>query len=243
MLALPIISGPDGVDPYIAPIPLRDPADVDLSSLRIAWYSDVDGYLAPDDDTRATLEAAVTALAERVTSVEPDTPPALAEYVDLWPRVGGGDGRAWVQRMLDKWGTTEESPFLKKGFDTIEPTSTDEYTKSLERQDQFRSEMLQFIQPYDAIVAPVAARPAPEHGETYSKELRNMFYTGPYNITGWPGPRCAAGRPAMDCRSASRSWRIPGERMSHWPWRRRWSPISAAGSGLRCRCELSYCSP
>ena len=135
----------------------------------------------------------MTALGERVASVEPDTPPALAEYVDLWPRVGGGDGRAWVQRMLDKWGTTEESPFLKKGFDTIEPTSTDEYTKSLERQDQFRSEMLQFIQPYDAIVAPVAARPAPEHGQTYSNELRNMFYTGPYNITGWPGAALRCG--------------------------------------------------
>ena len=211
MLALPIISGPDGVDPFIAPVPLRDPADVDLSSLRIAWYSDVDGYLAPDDDTRATLEAAVTALGERVASVEPDTPPALAEYVDLWPRVGGGDGRAWVQRMLDKWGTTEESPFLKKGFDTIEPTSTDEYTKSLERQDQFRSEMLQFIQPYDAIVAPVAARPAPEHGETYSKELRNMFYTGPYNITGWPGA-------ALRCGTSSDGLPIGIQILAH-PWR------------------------
>ena len=187
MLALPIISGPDGVDPFIAPVPLRDPADVDLSSLRIAWYSDVEGYLEPDEDTRATLEAAVTALGERVASVEPDTPPALAEYVDLWPRVGGGDGRAWVQRMLDKWGTTEESPFLKQGFDTIEPTATDEFTKSLERQDQFRSEMLQFIQPYDAIVAPVAARPAPEHGQTYSKELRTMFYTGPVQHHGMAG--------------------------------------------------------
>lgn len=211
VLALPIISGPDGVDPFIHPVALRDPADVELSSLNIAWYSDVEGYLEPDDDTRAVLDAAVAALAERVSSVSHDTPPALAEYVDLWPRVGGGDGRGWVTRLLDKCGTTEESEFLKKGFDRTEPTATDVFTESLEYQDQFRSEMLQFIQPYDAIIAPVAARPAPEHGGTYSEELRTMFYTGPYNITGWPGT-------ALRCGTSSDGLPIGIQVLGH-PWR------------------------
>jgi len=211
LLTLPIISGPDGIDPFIHPVPLRDPAAVDLASLKIAWYADVDGYLEPDEDTRATLDAALSALAERVGSVVQDTPSALAEYVDLWPRVGGGDGRAWVQRMLEQWGTTEESPFLTKGFERIEPTSTDVFTESLERQDQFRSEMLQFIQPYDAIIAPVAARPAPEHGGTYSSELRTMFYTGPYNIAGWPGT-------ALRCGTSSDGLPIGVQILAH-PWR------------------------
>ncbi len=210
-LALSIIAGPDGIDPFIHPVPLRDSADVDLSSLNIAWYSDVDGYLEPDDDTRAVLDDAVTALAERVSTVERDTPPALAEYVDLWPRVGGGDGRAWVTRILDRWGTTEESEFLKKGFDRIEPTATDVFTESLERQDRFRSEMLQFIQPYDAMIAPVAARPAPEHGQTYSAELRTIFYTGPYNIAGWPGT-------ALRCGESSDGLPIGVQILAH-PWR------------------------
>lgn len=209
-LTLPIISGPDGVDPFIHPVPLRDPADVDLSSLNIAWYADVEGYLEPDDDTRAVLDAALTALGERVATVHQDTPP-LANYVDLWPRVGGGDGRAWVSRLLEKWGTTEESEFLKRGFDRIEPTSTEVYTESLERQDHFRSEMLQYIQPYDAIVAPVAARPAPEHGQTYSKELRTMFYTGPYNIAGWPGT-------ALRCGESADGLPIGVQILAH-PWR------------------------
>ena len=187
VLALPLISGPDGIDPTVVPMPLGDPADVDLSGLKLAYYSDVDGYLAPDEDTLATLQSAVTVLAEHVQSVDQDAPAALSQYLDLWPRVGGGDGRAWVDRMLKQWGTEQISLFLEKGFSTIEPTSTAEFTESLEYQDQFRSEMLQFIQSYDAIVAPVAAIPAPEHGRTYDEDLRNMFWTGPYNITGWPG--------------------------------------------------------
>ena len=211
VLALPIISGPDGVDPTIVPMPLGDPADVDLSELNLAYYADVDGYLAPDEDTQATLQSAVTALAERVHSVAEDTPPPLSEYVDLWPRVGGGDGRAWVDRMLKKWGTEELSPFLEKGFATMEPTSTPEFTESLEYQDQFRSEMLQFFQPYDAIVAPVAAIPAPEHGRTYDQDLRNMFWTGPYNITGWPGT-------VVRCGTSSDGLPIGIQVLAH-PWR------------------------
>ncbi len=211
VLALPIISGPDGIDPTVVPMPLGDPADVDLSGLKLAYYSDVEGYLAPDEDTLATLQAALTALAEHVQSVDEDAPPALSEYVDLWPRVGGGDGRAWVDRMLKKWGTEEMSPFLEKGFATMEPTSTPEFTESLEYQDQFRSEMLQFIQPYDAIVAPVAAIPAPEHGRTYDQDLRNMFWTGPYNITGWPGT-------VVRCGTSSEGLPIGIQVLAH-PWR------------------------
>ena len=187
VLALPIISGPDGVDPAIFPVPLGDPADVDISSLRIAYYSDVDGYQRATDDTQATLSAAVTALAELVQSVEQDAPPPISKYVDLWARVGGGDGRAWVDRMLEKWGTTEVSPFIEQGFARTEPTTTAEYTEALEAQDQFRSEMLGWVQDYDAVVAPVASQPAPTHGATYEGDNRTMFYTGPYNITGWPG--------------------------------------------------------
>ncbi len=37
-LALGVISGEDGRDPSVAPVPLRDWRDVDLSKLRIAWW-------------------------------------------------------------------------------------------------------------------------------------------------------------------------------------------------------------
>ena len=210
-LTLPIICGPDGVDPAVAPMPLGDPADVEIGALRIAWYAEVDGYQRPSDDTKAVLAAAVGALAERVRSVAEDQPPALSRSVDLWPRIGGGDGRAWVDRMLKRWGTTEISPLLEKGFARIEPSTAAEYTEALEAQDRFRSEMLGFIQRYDAIVAPVASQPAPLHGGTYEGGNRTMFYTGPYNICGWPGAvvRCgssAEGLP-IGVQIIARPWR------------------------------------
>lgn len=186
-LTLPIISGPDGIDPAIAPVPLRDPADVELGSLRLAYYTEVDGFQPPHGDVSAAAQAAVSALAEVVASVEEDAPPALSRFNDLSRGVMMGDGRAWVMRMLERCGTERMSPFLEQGFGEAEPVSSAEYSETLEQQDQFRSEMLGFIQNYDAIVAPVASMPAPPHGATYAPENRTMFYTGPYNLAGWPG--------------------------------------------------------
>ena len=197
-LTLPIISGPDGVDPYIHPVPLRDPADVNLGELRVAWYTEADGYLAPDDDVRTTVSAAAAALGERVASIVPDTPP-IHDHAELWRMVDRADGAAWFHRAVERLGTTEVSPLVQQSFAAAQESSSDEFTQALERQDRYRSEMLQFMQGYDAVLAPVAGRPAPEHGATYSPELRNMFYTGPYNIAGWPGTvvRCGTSQDGL----------------------------------------------
>ena len=39
-LVLRVISGPDGDDPHIAPVVLRDASSVDVASLRVAWFAD-----------------------------------------------------------------------------------------------------------------------------------------------------------------------------------------------------------
>ena len=88
---------------------------------------------------------------------------------------------------MDKAGTTEKSPFLRSRFADAVAIPTEEFTQALEELDQYRSDMLGFIQGYDAIICPTAAMPAPPHGETFSDSSRNSFYTGPYNLTGWPG--------------------------------------------------------
>ena len=187
VLALPIISGPDWEDPGIVPMPLGDPADVDLGALRIAFYTDVEGFKTPTQETKDAVYAAIKVVSDVVASVDEDVPEPISGVPDLTGKIGGGDGRAWVRRLLDKAGTTEVSPFLQRSLDQDETISTDEFTKSLEDLDQYRSDMLGFIQSYDAIVCPTAAIPAPPHGGTFEDVNKNAFFTGPYNVTGWPG--------------------------------------------------------
>ena len=187
ILTLPIISGPDWTDPAIVPMPLGDPADVDLGALRIAFHTSADGFNDPTPETKDAVLSAVRALEGVAASVEEDAPSALSRVAGITRRIGGGDGRAGTRRLLDKAGTTEISPILLSRFDEAEALPTGDFTKALEDLDQYRSDMLGFMRGYDLIICPTTAFPAPPHGGTFKEENRNASFTGPYNLTGWPG--------------------------------------------------------
>ena len=92
---------------------LGDPADVDLGSLKVAFYTSSEGIQGSDTgDDRCRRVSAIKVVSDVVASVEEDTPEPLRRVTELTGRIGGGDGRAWTQRLLDKAGTTEKSPFL-----------------------------------------------------------------------------------------------------------------------------------
>ena len=48
-LILRVIAGPDGRDPSIVPMPLRDPGRVSMRRLRVAWHTD-NGLVSPTDE-------------------------------------------------------------------------------------------------------------------------------------------------------------------------------------------------
>ena len=72
ILSLPIISGPDWEDPAIIPMPLGDPADVDLGALRIAFYTDAPSFKSPTQETKDAVEAAIKVVSDVVASVDED---------------------------------------------------------------------------------------------------------------------------------------------------------------------------
>ena len=49
VLTLPIISGPDWIDPAIVDMPLRDPKQIDIKDLKIAFYADNKIHTPSDD--------------------------------------------------------------------------------------------------------------------------------------------------------------------------------------------------
>jgi amidase len=192
-LILPIIAGVDGIDPAIVPMPLEDPQHVNLQSLRVAVHTD-NGVKTPTPEIIAAVQRAAQALAEAGLRVTEDRPAVLPRTFELSRDLSGGDGRAWVRRLLDKAGTTDIHPWLRRRMDESQPLSVAEYTAMLEDVDRFRSDMLVFMQQYDVILCPVCAFPAPPHGTTFEAEMWKGFsYTGTYNITGWPGAVVRAG--------------------------------------------------
>ena len=186
-LVMPIISGPDWRDPAIVGMPLGDPSEVDLRSLRVAMHTD-NGVIAPKPEIAEAVIKAAAALEEAGVSVTEDTPAALLRSFELYQKVSDGDGQAWVRRLLKKEGTTEAHPWTQKSIDSAQTMPIVEFTALLEELDQYRSDMLAFMESYDAILCPPEAFPAVEHGRTLEEDVqRGYSYTAAYNITGWPG--------------------------------------------------------
>lgn len=187
-LITPLISGPDFQDAACAPVPWRDPAAVDLKSLRLAFF-DTNRVTDTDADTKATIRQAVAWLEGAVKSVKEDLPTAI--LTDLYTSrrtLTGGDGWQFFQRLADKWGTKNLSPSVKTRIEAGETVSTAAMVEAWETADLAKSRMLQWFKAYDVLICPVAATPAgeidrapggPGPGSGWS-------YTGAFNTTGWP---------------------------------------------------------
>ena len=186
-LAFPIIAGPDGIDPFIHPVPFGDPASVNIAGLRVAFFTD-NGTVSPTAEVEASVRSAAAAIADSGAEVVEDLPAAITENIDAnVTSILTADGGAGVRRLVDKAGTEQVHPRLNR-FLQAEPITTAEYTALLEHMDAFRSQMLSFMENYDAILSPVRPWPALPHGESLTAESSpSNFYTSVFNTTGWPG--------------------------------------------------------
>ena len=197
-LLLSIIGGPDGVDPMMAPVPLGDPARVELNKLRVAWYTD-NGSIQASAEVQALVQRCVADFAALGCKVSADRPPKFKELVDVRTRFSSADGGDHMRRMLKKHGTTQASPGLR--LDGHELPSAD-FTRLLEEMDAIKSEQLAWFEQYDLILCPVTVRaPQKVPVEFVLPPSTGAGYggmTSEYNTTGWPAGVVRAGTSGDD---------------------------------------------
>ena len=210
-LILPIISGPDWIDPAIVDMPLGDPAKVEIEGLRVAYYTHPPGFEPPDPDTQVATLSAALALAEAGASATQDAPNALNRVVELEKKVSDGDGGDRALRILEKARTVELSLNFKMWLNETELIPVQEYTKAMEDLDQLRSDMLRYMRDYDVIICPTAAYPAPRNYHDFKKGDGVPLYTHLFNLTGWPVTvvRCGTSHDGLPIgvQVAARPWR------------------------------------
>lgn len=182
ILTLPIIAGPDGHDPALVPAPLGDPQEVSLRELRVAFYTD-NGITSPSPDTVETVRTAASLLANHGVFVTEARPNSVNEAERLWRRLFLADGGASVRRLMSTAGTEALSPALA-WTQAAEPLLITEFTEELTKWNLYRSDMLAFMERYDAVLCPVSATPALRHTDPAGPDFT---YTLAYNLTGWPG--------------------------------------------------------
>jgi amidase len=213
---LPIIAGPDGEDPHVAPVPLGDPTGVEVGSLRVVAFTD-NGIRTPTPETVATVQAAAAAVGATGADLRWDVPPGLAEAWDAWDGFIRADGYAWLRRLINGAGTPVWGSYPAHGWIEPEPaTSGDAMTALVERADAARSRLLRWFQDADLIVCPAMPQPAIRHGESTADWFGDT-YSDVHNLTGWPavvvrggtapgGPTAPLGLP-IGVQVIARPWR------------------------------------
>lgn len=166
-LALAVIAGPDSRDPGAIPMPLEPPAAVDLSTLRVAWYTRMPGA-SPTPETVSATERAAHALASAGARIAEARPPRLEESLPI---------------TQDYWSRPESISSTRWQPYKTATLSGDDVERHLFEWERFRVHMHVFMEDYDVIVCPVAAEPAPPHGPV---PVETWLYTLPYSLTGYP---------------------------------------------------------
>ena len=185
-LGLAVLAGPDGRDPWAAPVPRPDPSAVDVAGLRVALYTH-DGVSSPTPETVAAAEGAGLALEKAGARVETERLPGAEEAVEIFTGVLGGDGGAGLRRVLEAVGTTEPSPLIAGMLAIISSNeqSASQYADLLARWDRFRLGAMAFLDRFDVVLSPVAAVPALPHGTTF-QHFGEFGFVCTHNLTGWP---------------------------------------------------------
>jgi amidase len=184
-LLLPIVAGPDGVDPYIVPMPLQDPAGVRLQDLRVSFHTD-NGILSPTPAISEVVTAAASVLSDAGARIEEARPTGIESSYDVMMDAWNRCDPPLIRKLLEATGTSREASTLQWAFEA--PAATDEaIVAAVTRMDLCRSQMLSFMESHDVILCPVNAVPAMKHGSENGENLRPFSYTMTYNLTGWPG--------------------------------------------------------
>ena len=193
-LGLSIMAGPDGVDPYAAPMPL--PALPDAASgvagLRVGWFDE--GPFAPvDPQVQTTVAGAAAALGELGCEVKP---------VDFgaWDRLSG---LAISGALFSAEGTHYLDPIISGREDWLAPSmkrrlalpapSFDEYLEAVSNCEMLRQDLQRFFAEYDVLLCPTGPVVAHPH-ESLEMEINGQKVPGrsalgctvPFDLTGSP---------------------------------------------------------
>ena len=202
---LRVIAGPDGRDGGVAPVPLGDPAAVDLRGLRVAAFGRARPRARRRGDGAACSTARPRRCARRAPTVEEAAPPSGGHdlTIEVWRSYGGELDSLGLYRLLRRW-------------------------------DAYRTEMLAWGERYDLLLSPVFGGPAPPHGDAREPRRRRPdglhHAAQPHGLAGRDRALRQLARGAADRRPARRRARGATTSRSRPP--RRSSGRSAAG-GLR----------
>ncbi|WP_328390543.1 amidase [Streptomyces sp. NBC_00400] len=189
-LALSLMEGADGADPYAVAPPAGKPTR-SAGRLRIGWTAAAFGTV--DHEVATTVAAAATALTDLGHDVQESDLPWLADRdctllsATLFP----AEVRPAL-RAVTSGRETEVHPVITATLESAETTMAD-YVAAEHEVEHLRTQFAAWFADHDILLCPVTPFPAPPHGRSrldvngVSLPARAvMRATVPFNLTGLP---------------------------------------------------------
>src|SRR6185503_11928766 len=128
-------------------------------------------------ETAHAVRDAAQALRDAGATVTEARPDGVEQAFGLFGGLLGADDGANVMRLLGMIGTTEPSPLLLGVGGVLHrfAVSTAELAGLLLQFDMWRAQQLGFLANFDAVLSPVSASPAIEHGTSLAEETLAGF--------------------------------------------------------------------
>lgn len=204
--------GPTSEDPSSPPVPLRPPREVDVSTLRIGYFTD-DGIFPASPAIHRAVEEARRELERKGAVLHPFAPPDTEAAVRMFFAILTADGAAWARRLLRNGPVDRRlrqlvtfarmpapirkvasgaarlagQPGLADFLMTGGPLSASEFWEEVARLKAYRSRFLATMEVggVDAILCPPFPLPALTHGASSEIGLGGA-YSLLYNVLGFP---------------------------------------------------------
>jgi Asp-tRNA(Asn)/Glu-tRNA(Gln) amidotransferase A subunit family amidase len=163
--ALALIAGPDGADPYAPPVPLAPAGGGDVRGLRVGVFAE-SPTVGVTAGTRAAVEATAAALDDAGARVGPIAPPWSPDPTELFFACVAADGGAQVREDVAAAQGRHDPGFvaLLAAVSARTPSAA-EWFAVLRDVHRLRAAVRALFADVDLLVCPVAAGPAPRHGE------------------------------------------------------------------------------
>jgi amidase len=191
---LPIISGPDYIDPAIVAQSINSPASVDVTELRIGYFLD-NGIKSPDESTRQTLTHVIDMLRGHQWQVHDSRPTGIEMTNFIVERLFAIEAPTMIENLLDDSRTTEATDYVKEILNSDAGNSdARDMSHLITLWHNYQSSMLEYFVDHDILICPVNSGPAIPHRAT--DDLSGYTYTNAFNLTGWPAVVIRAGTSA-----------------------------------------------
>jgi len=194
VLALSIISGPDGEDPEVETVAPGDPGTVVVSALRVGCFSESSKRRATSEMVDAVRSVTETLVAAGL-KCEPARPPGLEVAAEILGALNSRDGGEYYQQLLRQYGTTNLHPQTSHFLQQLRSggSSGRKHTDVLHDWENLRESSLKFMSDFEILVSPPCSNAAPK---PQNAGFLDYSYASLFNLLGWPAAVVRVGRTA-----------------------------------------------